>query len=108
MSLVRAADHWLWVGGPVPPGAAAITIGPVVSVRRRSAGNAALLAHEAEHVRQWRQLGLVGFSVRYLCDYLGGRLTGWPHWSAYRRISLEVEAEWRSRRPDLPVVRLRR
>lgn len=92
----------------MPPGAAAITIGPVVSVRRRSAQNASLLAHEAEHVRQWRQLGLVGFSVHYLCDYLGGRLTGWPHWSAYRRIGLEVEAEWRSRRPDLPVVQLRR
>ena len=27
MDLRRAGDHWLWVGGPVPRGAAAITIG---------------------------------------------------------------------------------
>lgn len=107
MGITRADGHWLWVGGPVPPGAAAITIGPLVSVRRRSAGNDALLRHEREHVRQWRELGVVRFSVRYLRDYLRGRLAGWPHWAAYRRIDLEVDAEWRARRPDLPPVRLR-
>ncbi len=93
------------VGGPVPPGAAAVTIGRLVSVRARSAGNAHLLRHEAEHVRQFRERGLVGFFRVYLADYLRLRGRGWPHWSAYRRIGLEVEAEWRARRPDLPVVR---
>jgi len=96
--------HWLWVGGPVPPGAAAITIGPVVSVRRRSAGNAHLLRHEAEHVRQYRERGVLGFLTRYLASYLALRLRAWPHGAAYRRIGLEVEAEWRARRPDLAPV----
>jgi len=85
----------------VPRGAAAITIGPVVSIRRRSSDDPHLLDHEREHVRQYRELGLIGFGVVYLADYLGQRLRGWPHWPAYRRIGLEVEAEWRARRPDL-------
>lgn len=108
MSLRRHHGHWLWVGGPVPPGAAAITIGSVVSVRRRSAGNAHLLAHEAEHVRQFRERGLLGFLAVYLARYLALRLRGWPHWAAYRRVDLEVDAEWRARRPDLPSVPLSR
>ena len=81
----------------MPPGAAAITIGPVISVRARSAGNARLLRHDLVHVRQWRSLGVVGFLARYLRAYLGARLRGWPHWAAYRRIPLEVEAEWVAR-----------
>jgi hypothetical protein len=104
MRIRRADGYWIWVGGPVPPGAAAITIGPVVSVRRRAAANARLLRHEEEHVRQWAERGVAGFLRRYLGDYLGLRLRGWPHWSAYRRIGFEVEAEWRARRPDLPPV----
>ncbi|HMJ77474.1 MAG TPA: hypothetical protein VK507_15955, partial [Iamia sp.] len=100
----RADGYWIWVGGPVPPGAAAITIGPVVSVRRRAASSERLLRHEEEHVRQWAERGVVGFLRRYMGDYLGLRLRGWPHWSAYRRIGFEVEAEWRARRPDLPPV----
>lgn len=105
MAIRRADGHWLWVGGPVPPGAAAITLGRLVSVRRGAAGNARLLRHEAEHVRQWSERGVTGFLARYLGDYARLRLRGWPHWSAYRRIGFEVEAEWRARRPDLPVVR---
>lgn len=108
MGLRRHGDHWLWVGGPVPPGAAAITVGPVVSIRRRAAHHAPLLAHEAEHVRQYRERGMIGFLARYLGGYLALRLRAWPHWAAYRRIDLEVEAEWRARRPDLPPVPLRR
>ena len=101
MRVRRADGFWLLVGGPVPPGAAAITIGRVVSVRTRAAGRAHLLAHEAEHVRQFAERGVVGFLLRYLADYLALRAAGWPHWSAYRRLPLEVEAEWRVRRPDL-------
>ncbi len=101
MTIRRGDGYWLWIGGPVPPGAAAITIGPVVSVRRRAASSAHLLRHEEEHVRQWRRHGVLGFALLYLGDYARLRLQGWPHWPAYRRIGLEVEAEWRARRPDL-------
>lgn len=102
MGLERRRGFWLWVGGPVPPGAAAITIGPVVAVRRDAAGSAHLLRHELEHVRQWRRLGVAVFLWRYLGAYLRWRLRGYPHRAAYRRIPLEVEAEWAARRDPLP------
>lgn len=102
MPLERAGDHWVWVGGPVPPGADAITIGSVVSVRRAAASDAHLLRHEVEHVRQWRTLGLVAFLRLYLGGYVHWRLRGYGHWAAYRRIPLEVEAEWAARREGLP------
>ena len=86
--------HLLWVGGPVPPGADAITVGSLVSVRRAFASDAHLLAHEAVHVEQWRRLGVAGFLRRYVGSYLGWRVRGYGHWAAYRRIPLEVEAEW--------------
>ena len=81
----------------MPPGAAAITIGRVISVRRRAAQNEQLLRHELVHVEQWRRFGVVGFLRRYLGAYVRWRLRGHSHWDAYRRIPLEVEAEWRSR-----------
>ena len=81
----------------MPPGAAAITIGPVISVRARAVGNERLLRHELVHVGQWRRYGVVGFLRRYLGAYLRWRLHGHPHWAAYRRIPLEVEAEWQAR-----------
>ena len=89
----RRGDHWLWVGGPVPPGADAITIGSVISVRRRSAGSARLLRHEQEHVRQWRQLGAFCFLRIYLGSYLRWRWLGFGHQAAYRLIPLEADAE---------------
>ena len=85
---------WLLVGGPVPRGASAITVGPVVSIRRRFVDDERLVAHELVHVRQWRSLGAVGFLVRYVGSYLRWRFRGYPHWAAYRRIPLEVEASW--------------
>jgi hypothetical protein len=93
----RAGDHWVWIGGPVPRGAAAITIGPVISVRRQAAGSEHLMRHEAEHVRQWRRLGYFGFLRRYVGGYTRWRWYGYGHWAAYRRIPLEVEAEWVAR-----------
>ena len=96
-SIERRGDHWRVIGGPVPPGAAAITIGPIVSVRERAAGDALLARHEAVHVHQWRDLGVVGFLLRYLGAYLGLRLRGFPHVAAYRRIPLEIEAAWLAR-----------
>jgi hypothetical protein len=93
MRLRRRGDHWLLVGGPVPPGSAAITIGSVVSVRRRYAGDARLLRHEEEHVRQWRELGYLRFLCQYLGAYVRWRRAGFGHQAAYRLIPLEVEAE---------------
>jgi len=87
----------LWVCGPVPPGADAITLGSLVIVRRSAAHDAELLAHESVHVRQWRALGVAGFLRRYLAAYVRWRLRGYPHWGAYRRIPLEVEAAWEAR-----------
>lgn len=88
----------LWVGGPVPPGADAWTLGSLVIVRPASARSVHLLAHELEHVRQWRERGPVGFLRWYLGAYLAWRARGYPHRSAYRRIPAEVSAEWRARR----------
>lgn len=89
----------MWVGGPVPPGADAITIGRMISVRKAAAADEHLLRHELVHVRQWRRLGFAGFLRRYLGSYVRWRLRGYGHWAAYRRIPLEVEAEWTARQP---------
>ena len=93
MGIHRHGDHWLWVGGPVPPGSDAITIWSVVSVRRAAADSARLLAHEAEHVRQWHRLGPYRFLRQYLGAYVAGRWKGFGHTAAYRLIPLEIEAE---------------
>jgi hypothetical protein len=92
----------VWVGGPVPPGADAITLGSLVIVRRRAAGDQRLLAHEYVHVRQWRALGVAGFLRRYLGSYLRWRVRGYPHRGAYLRIPLEIEADWLARSGALP------
>jgi hypothetical protein len=94
----RRAGYRLWVGGPVPPGADAWTLGSLVIVRARHAGSEHLLAHEAEHVAQWREAGAAGFLRAYLGAYLRARLQGWGHDGAYRRIPAECRAEWRARR----------
>ena len=97
MRLRRRGDHWVLVGGPVPPGAAAITLGPLISVRSGAADNEGLLRHEDVHVRQWAAHRPVGFLRRYLTAYLRWRLLGYGHWGAYRRIPFEVEAVWWAR-----------
>ena len=106
MRLERRDGYWLWVGGPVAPGASATTLGRLILVRAKAATNERLLRHELVHVRQWRELGLFGFLRRYLAAYFRWRLYGYDHWAAYRRIPLEVEAEWVSRTtreaPPLP------
>ena len=98
MRIERGEGWWRWIGGPVPPGSAAITLGPLIIVRERAAGDAHLLRHELVHVEQWRQLGVVRFLARYLGSYLLWRLRGLGHRAAYLRIPLEVEAEGRARR----------
>src|SRR5262249_43731941 len=98
VAIERHSDHWRWIGGPVPPGADAITLWSLISIRESAAGDAQLMRHELVHVRQWRRFGVVGFLVRYLGAYFGWRLRGYGHWAAYRRIPFEVEAEWVARR----------
>jgi hypothetical protein len=97
--LERRPGYWRLVGGPVPPGSAAITLGRLISVRARSADDEQLLRHELVHVRQWRELGVVGFLRRYLGAYLRGRLDGLSHHEAYRHIPLEEEAVRESLEP---------
>lgn len=90
--------HRIWVGGPVPPGADAWTLGSLIIVRRGHEDSVHLLHHELEHVRQYRDLGFVRFLACYLADYLRLRGHGFGHDAAYRRIPSEVQAEWRTRR----------
>lgn len=97
MHFERREGYTLWVGGPVPRGAAAITLGHVICIRERSVDDELLVRHELVHVRQWREHGVVGFLRRYLSDYLRFRVRGLPHWAAYRRIGFECEAEWEAR-----------
>ena len=97
MPIERHPGYWRWVGGPVPPGSSAITLGRLISVRRRAAGNERLLRHELVHVEQWRRFGVVGFLTRYLGAYLRWRLLLHGHKDGYRRIPFEIEADWRAR-----------
>ncbi len=101
MAIRRGDGHWLWVGGPVPPGNAAITLGRLIIVRRRAVGPR-LVRHELVHVRQYAQQGPVRFVVRYVASYVRWRLRGYPHRAAYRRIPQEVEAYWLERFEPAP------
>ena len=105
MPFVREQGYRLWVGGPVPKGADAITIGSTVIVRRGHESSPYLLRHEAVHVRQWKRYGRIGFVVRYLSSYVMWRIRRKGHRGAYLRIPLEVEADWVARRSLATAVR---
>ncbi len=98
MPFERHDGYRVWIGGPVPRGADGITLGRLVILRRGAEGSAYLRQHELVHVAQWRRYGVIGFTVRYLASYVAGRLRGYPHRAAYRRIPLEIEADWVARR----------
>ena len=98
MPIERRDGWWLWVGGPVPPGASGITVGRLVAIRRGHERSERLLRHELEHVAQYGRLGIVGFLRRYVAAYLRWRLRGYGHRGAYLRIPFEASAEWRARR----------
>lgn len=98
MRVERRTGYLLVEGGPVPKGAAAITLGRVVIVRSGHAESAYLLRHELVHVRQWRRYGVFGFLRRYLGAYVLWRLRRKGHRGAYLRIPFEVEADWLARR----------
>lgn len=108
MRVERRDGATLVVSRLVAPGADAFTLGRFVFVRPEAVGSRRLLRHELVHVRQWRALGVVGFLRRYLGAYLRWRLRRYPHWAAYRRIPLEIEADWEARarsglsEPDSP------
>jgi len=98
MPIERRDGYRVWVGGPVPKGADAITIRGTVIVRKGKENAPYLLRHEAVHVRQWRRYGIVGFLARYLSAYVIWRVRRKGHRGAYLRIPLEVEADWIARR----------
>ena len=70
-------------------------------------GTSVLLAHELVHVRQWRELGAIGFLFRYLRDFLRAMKAD-RNWNrAYRRIGAEEEARrlansWQQRQTPPP------
>ncbi len=60
--------------------------------RNNANGNDRLLSHELVHVRQWHEMGVLGFLVSYLGDF-AKNLLRFKNWNkAYREISLEKEA----------------
>ena len=80
-----------------PP--AAVTLGRTVFVPDAAyfaslnpAKQAALLAHEAVHIRQWQQLGAWRFLRRYLREYFRTRREGVGTHDPHRGIDLEREA----------------
>lgn len=73
--------------------ASAVTIGHTVYYALPEAKvTERLRRHERIHVRQYAQLGTLGFLLRYLGEYLNGRLKGKDHKAAYLAISYEKEA----------------
>lgn len=99
MRLERHEGYWVLVG-PAAPGATATTFGRLILMRPRGVGDARLLRHELEHVRQWHEFGVLGFLRRYLGAYARWRLRGYSHLGAYRRIPFEIEAEWIARQVE--------
>lgn len=74
------------------PGVAGVTLGRWVLLRRGHEHDGGLLARELVHVRQWRELGALGFLRRYLGAYARGRRHGLDHRTAYEAIPQEREA----------------
>lgn len=64
---------WIpWIGGLFTGSghpAAAVTVGSTIIVSRRVEASAALVRHELEHVRQWREEGW-RFPIRYAVQYM--------------------------------------
>jgi hypothetical protein len=90
---VKPAPAWMecmWRG---PVAAMALPWGVYVKQDRiGEPGLAQLVMHELVHVRQWRTQGAGRFLLRYVGEYLGGRLRGLNHGQAYLAISAESEA----------------
>ena len=102
MEFRRLGEATLWIGGPVPPGADAMTLGRLILVRKGHESSPTLIEHELVHVRQFREQGKVRFLLGYLGRYVRLRLDGWPHLAAYRRLPAEIEARWETYRNRMP------
>jgi len=48
--------------------------------------------HEAQHVNQYKEDGVIFFFLRYFYEYFKNRLKGQSRFEAYQNISYEVEA----------------
>lgn len=104
--LPRALAQRVWVV-KVPvlsPGSSGMTIRRTVLLRRDVPhdGSSRLLAHELVHVRQYYELGLIGFLARYLTAYVQQLARLRRHRAAYYAIPFEREAyrladEWHLR-----------
>jgi hypothetical protein len=99
---IQPEQVWLRAASPLMmriwgPGIQALTVRSWIFVDPRvlngdRAKLGILIIHELVHVRQWSDLGLLGFLRRYLGDYLRGRRAGMTHRDSYLAIDLEVEA----------------
>jgi hypothetical protein len=80
----------------LPGGFDGMTIGSNIFLRSRVAvdGTSTLLAHELVHVRQWAELGPVGFSYRYVRSFLAGLIDHRSWMRAYRSIDAEEQARF--------------
>ncbi|MFN0028370.1 MAG: DUF4157 domain-containing protein [Acidimicrobiales bacterium] len=78
----------------LPPGAAGMTSGRLIFLRRHepSDGRSTLIAHELVHVRQFTEMGRLFFLIRYITGYLRNLAALRNHHSAYLAIPEEREA----------------
>jgi hypothetical protein len=93
--VVRAAPRWmrlLWIG----PVRAMTVWRRIFVVPELLTGDPAVLGrlvvHELVHVRQWIESGPLRFLLRYVGDYVRGRIGGRSHSDAYMAIRYEAEA----------------
>jgi hypothetical protein len=99
---IRPEQVWLRSASPLMmriwgPGIQAMTVSRWIFVDPRALNGdrarlSLLIIHELVHVRQWSDLGVLGFLRRYLSDYLRGRRDGLSHRDSYMAIPLEIEA----------------
>lgn len=99
---IQPEQVWLRPASPLlmriwGPGIQAMTVRSWVFVDPRvlngdKAKLGLMIIHELVHVRQWSDLGALGFLRRYLGDYLRGRRNGLTHRDSYIAIDLEAEA----------------
>lgn len=101
-----ASRVWLIDVGYLPSRFQGMTLGRFILLADMAppTGKDLLLAHELVHVRQWTELGVIGFGYRYLRDFFVGlgRHRRWRR--AYRDIEAEREARresetWARNRP---------
>lgn len=76
----------------LPRQAGAMTVGRTILVRPGHEASEPLMAHELVHVRQWQDLGWLGFLRAYVGAYLRNVVRLRDHRAAYLAIPLEAEA----------------